>query len=132
MERSSSAPGAPRQPQQQQPQKQKSWTMFKWIQLTMVIAVVVFSFATYMMYEMLTPILLNSTSEIAGINNPTDGVRVAEQIIENTLFHQNEPVHQHHKPKPQFSVKYRTTTNPAVKDLEPRYRASTAMSVKFR
>ncbi len=108
------------------------------IQFLMLILIMVFGFATYSIYTMLSPILLSSTSPISEINGDNNIAKVAEQFIEDKLLHPHpiestaEQHHHHHAPKPQYDVKFRTSPNPAVKPLESIFRADTAMSVKFR
>lgn len=114
-----------------------SWLTLRNLQILMVILTLIFASATYVMYTMLAPILLSSTSPIAQINGDNlakDSLLAAEHYLEDAVTgaSHHDSQHHHHTPKPQFSVKYRTETNPAVKDLDPMYRADTAMAAKFR
>jgi hypothetical protein len=108
---------------------------------SIVVALVVFfGLTTFALYTLLPVFISSSTSLISQINGEqavsTDHLlNVAEKLVERHVFHQKEEEakHLHHSPPtPQFGVRYLTEPNPLVKPLEPHFRASTAMSMKFR
>jgi hypothetical protein len=77
------------------------------------------------------PISISSTTEIAEINGDRIDAITIEKVMEDTLLHS----HDHHRksiPTPQFGIKYKTQPNRFVRALQPSFRATTAMSAKFR
>ncbi len=114
--------------------KKSSGISFRALILTIMMFFGVITFALYM----LLPAAINSTSAISEINgdqkvNTANILSTAEKLVEQHFFHKTEVEKHHHiPPRPQFSVRFNTEPNPHVKPLEPHYRASTAMSVKFR
>lgn len=105
---------------------------------TLILAIMLFfGIFTFVLY-LLLPVAINSTSVISEINgdqavNAVNILSTAEQLVEQHLFHKTDTNKHHHvPPRPQLSIRYNTEPSPYVKPLEPHFRASTAMSVKFR
>lgn len=96
-----------------------------------LVCLLVVSFVVVCVVFAFLPSAISSTSEIAKINGENiDTIKSEFKAVEETLL---QPDH-HHKsiPRPQYDVKFKTEPNKYVRPLEPKHRATTAMSAKFR
>lgn len=106
---------------------------------TIILVIMIFFGAITLALYLLLPAAINSTTIISEINgdeavSASHILSTAEKLVEQHLFHHKSEAEKHHHvpPRRQLSVRYNTEPNPYVKPLEPHFRASTAMSVKFR